>query len=163
MPKEITTALPFLTQNPTFDGRGVIVGVFDTGVDSLARGLNGDQKVVGIVDCTGSGDLLCKKVEPKDKALTTVAGPVTLPATVPAGTTFYVGSKRAYELYPKKLINRVSAERKKKFVDACKAPLAQAKEASDALEAKGDKTKEGIKARANAKGEARGERRKKTS
>jgi len=151
MPKSITTALPFVTHNPTFDGRGVIVGVFDTGVDSLARGLNGDDKVIDIVDCTGSGDLMCKKAEPKDNTLATPAGPVTLPSTAPPTSAYYVGIKRAYELYPKKLVNRVSAERKKEFLDCHKKHLAVAKEKSDELEAKGDKTKEGIKARKNAK------------
>ena len=51
------------------------------------------------------------------------------------------------QLYPKKLINRVSTERKKAFLDTSKEPLAKTKEESDKLEAKGDKTKEGIKAR----------------
>ena len=59
--KDITTALPFLKRFPKFDGTGVVVGILDTGVDSLARGLDAPGKVIGMVDCTGSGDVRCSK------------------------------------------------------------------------------------------------------
>ena len=61
VPREETQADLFTTANPTFDGRGVIIGVLDTGIDPAAEGLqittDGKPKLIDIVDCTGSGDV----------------------------------------------------------------------------------------------------------
>ena len=58
VPKEETNALKFLSENPTFDGRDVIIGILDTGVDPGAIGLqctsSTGPKVIDMIDCTGS-------------------------------------------------------------------------------------------------------------
>ena len=54
-------ALRFVQKNKEYDGRGVVVGIFDTGVDPAAAGLqttpDGRPKVIDVVECTGSGDV----------------------------------------------------------------------------------------------------------
>lgn len=39
VPKAETGVKNFLIKNPTYDGRGVTIAVFDSGVDPSARGL----------------------------------------------------------------------------------------------------------------------------
>ncbi len=51
----------FLREHPTYDGRGVIVLIFDTGVDPGVPGLlttsEGHRKVIDVRDFTGTGDV----------------------------------------------------------------------------------------------------------
>ena len=61
LPKAETKADSFVSNNPTYDGSGIIVGILDTGVDPGAIGLsklpNGERKLIHVADCTGSGDV----------------------------------------------------------------------------------------------------------
>ena len=149
LPKSETQSLQFVQENPTFDGRGIVVGVLDTGVDPGAIGLSvtseGLPKIIDIVDCTGSGDV--------------AMGPWVTPAPVPGGGgvlpgvsgrtlklnpswtnptgRYRLGCKRAYELYPRGLKERVKEQRKKQWMEHHRALEAQLQKDLTQAQAKG--------------------------
>ncbi|THG07936.1 hypothetical protein TEA_023335 [Camellia sinensis var. sinensis] len=61
MPKKEIKADLFIEAHPDFDGRGVVIAIFDSGVDPAAAGLqvtsDGKPKILDVIDCTGSGDI----------------------------------------------------------------------------------------------------------
>jgi len=59
MPLASTTAWAFRQANPTADGRGVLIGILDSGIDAGVAGLSttttGDRKLVDLRDFSGEG------------------------------------------------------------------------------------------------------------
>lgn len=127
MPKEEIGATAFLRAHPDYDGRGVIVGILDTGIDPGADGLqvcpDGTAKILDVIDCTGSGDVdTSHTAEATDGKVQGLSGrTLTVPAAWPsikAGGKYMLGVKRAFELYPSSsLTKRVKAERRKRSVE----------------------------------------------
>jgi tripeptidyl-peptidase-2 len=123
MPREETGALDFIEKHPDYNGRGVVVAIFDTGVDPAAAGLqttpDGRPKVIDIVDATGSGDVdMSKMVKPEKGQVTGLSGRVLKLDSkwkIPAGEV-RIGMKAAYELYPHELVGRVKEHRRKDFM-----------------------------------------------
>ena len=77
LPIEDIGAREFLEAHPDFDGRGVIVAVFDTGVDMTIPGLGltsqGLTKVIDLRDFTGQGDIELEEAEFTDEGFLDVA------------------------------------------------------------------------------------------
>jgi tripeptidyl-peptidase-2 len=107
MPRQETQAFDFLKKYPDFDGRGVTVAIFDTGVDPGAIGLqttpDGRPKVIDMVDGTGSGDVdTSHEAEVKDGKITGLTGrTLTIPADWKnPGGKFHLGMKHGFDLFP---------------------------------------------------------------
>lgn len=123
LPKEEIGVLRMLKKHPQYDGRGIVVAIFDTGVDPGAPGLqsttDGKPKIVDMVDGSGSGDVDTSVVrKPNEKkevvGLTGRSLRIPLEWNNPSAE-YHVGIKRAYELFPERLIPRLKEERKKKW------------------------------------------------
>ncbi|WFD01920.1 tripeptidyl-peptidase II [Malassezia obtusa] len=145
LPKQATGADAFLKRFPEYDGRGVRVAVLDTGVDPAALGLDGPNKVVDVIDCSGAGDVPLTPVEARrteDGTALALVSPTTQRTllvspewTNPSGV-WKVGTKRAYDLWPSELVKRRTEQRREAF-DVSHAALVQGVQC-ELAEAQGD-------------------------
>ncbi|MBT6154691.1 MAG: S8 family serine peptidase [Planctomycetaceae bacterium] len=125
MPKQEVGALRFLEKHPEFDGRGVVIAIFDTGVDPGAAGLqttsDGKPKIIDVIDGTGSGDVKTSTVrEATNHQLQGLTGRTLKlsPAWANPDGQFHLGLKSAYSLFPAPLVSRMKRERRKRWGEA---------------------------------------------
>ncbi|MCF3648208.1 S8 family serine peptidase [Synoicihabitans lomoniglobus] len=118
IPKEEVGANAFLAEHPTYDGRDVVIAIFDTGVDPAAAGMavttTGERKVVDMIDASGSGDVDTSTVvqRAEDGALAGLSGrSLSLPDGVvnPSGD-FRLGLKSAEELFQGAVLRRLTGQ-----------------------------------------------------
>jgi tripeptidyl-peptidase-2 len=148
LPKKEIGAERFLARYPEYDGRGITIAILDTGVDPGAPGLqvtsDGRQKIVDLIDTTGSGDVDTSTVLAAEK------GFITSPFTGrqlkipddwenPSGQ-WHIGVKAAYELFPKLLQTRLNKDIKEKIWDPTHGSCLAA--ASQELDSWNDKYKD---------------------
>ncbi|RCS52891.1 hypothetical protein DTL42_08670 [Bremerella cremea] len=130
LPKKEIGATRFLEQHPDFDGRGVVVAVFDTGCDPAAPGLqvtsDGKPKIIDMIDGSGSGDVRTSTVRKAEEGkLEGLTGrTLTIPKKWknPSGE-YHLGMKPAYELFPGGAIPRVKSERRKPWDEAVRGKI----------------------------------------
>lgn len=122
LPKQEIGVTALQRQQPTADGRGVIVAIFDTGVDPGAEGLqtttDGKPKIIDIVDGTGSGDVKMTPID--DPPANQVAGFSGRTLKIKAEwkqskKRMNLGVKRAFDFFPDSLNRRIKTERAKKL------------------------------------------------
>ncbi|PXF42650.1 Tripeptidyl-peptidase 2 [Gracilariopsis chorda] len=122
IPKHVTR-VAHLIQSSGSDGTGITVAVLDTGVDPGAPGLShttaNHRKVVDIVDCTASGDVVTTTsvtLNPSENVIHALSGRMlSIPERILAlnpSRNFRLGLKQGYELFPSTLIARLRKERR---------------------------------------------------
>lgn len=124
LPKKETGVTTLLTKYPEYDGRDVVIAIFDSGVDPGAPGLqqtsHGKVKVIERFDCSGCGDVVTTTIVlPKEGYLTGLTGrKLKVPESWSNPSNKYrLGVKNAFDLYPKRLKERIQEERKEKLWD----------------------------------------------
>ncbi|KAF3597894.1 hypothetical protein DY000_02026985 [Brassica cretica] len=134
MPKKEIRVDRFLEAHPEYDGRGVVIAIFDSGFDPSAAGLHvtsdGKPKVLDVIDCTGSGDIdTSTVVKANEDGL--IRGASGAPLVVnsswknPTGE-WRVGCKLVYQLFTDDLTSRVKKERRKIWDEKNQEEIAKA-------------------------------------
>lgn len=124
IPKKETTSSTFLQKYPTYDGRGAIIGIFDSGIDPGAPGLqvtsDGKPKIIHSINATGAGDVDTSTVVTAEngtiKGLTGRTLKIPTSWVNPSGK-FHIGIKHAYTLFPQCIVSRTKREYKEKHFD----------------------------------------------
>lgn len=149
IPKREVAADVFLKANPSWDGRGVVIGIFDTGVDPAAAGLSttstGERKIIDIIDASGSGDVdtsIRRKPDANGKLIGLSGRTLVLPAGVinPTGE-FRLGLKSAHELFYDSVLKRVIALRAAQQAAASSVRLAAHDRSEEATKLKAARAK----------------------
>ncbi|KAK3008490.1 hypothetical protein RJ639_015101 [Escallonia herrerae] len=134
MPKKEIAADKFVEAHPEFDGRGVVIAIFDSGVDPAAAGLqvtsDGKPKVLDVLDCTGSGDIDTSTVVKADgdgsiRGASGASLVVNSSWNNPSGE-WRVGYKLVYELFTNTLTSRLKKERRKRWDEKNQEAIAEA-------------------------------------
>ncbi|KAK3220700.1 hypothetical protein Dsin_014670 [Dipteronia sinensis] len=150
MPKTEIAADRFIESQPEFDGRGVIIAIFDSGVDPTAAGLqvtsDGKPKILDVIDCTGSGDIDTSTVVKADSdGCIRGASGATLAVNSawknPSGE-WHVGYKMVFEFFTDTLTSRLKKERKKKWDEKNQEAIAKAIKQLDEFDKKHKKAED---------------------
>ncbi|MDX2176617.1 MAG: S8 family serine peptidase [Candidatus Sumerlaeia bacterium] len=120
IPKREIGADRFLSRFPEYDGRGVVVAVFDTGVDPGAPHLQttttDERKILDVIDASGAGDVdMTTTATLENGKLRGLTGrELAMPPGIaePKGG-FRVGIKRGEDLFDWSVRGRLNAERKR--------------------------------------------------
>jgi tripeptidyl-peptidase II len=142
IPKREIGQPAFLAAHPEADGRGVVIAIFDTGVDPAAAGLQvtstGERKVLDILDASGSGDVdtTQRARVAEDGTLPGLSGrPLVLPADLAdPEREFRLGLKAARDLFPRSAMQRLQsheAERRRAELSLLRVERERAERGAD--------------------------------
>ncbi len=121
LPKIETGVQRLVEADSERDGRGIIVAIFDSGVDPGVEGLqttsDGRPKIIDLIDATGSGDVDTSTVgTPEDGQVMGLTGrELILPEGAASKKEVFLGIKAGWEIFPQSLVGRLQEERRRTF------------------------------------------------